>query len=503
MKLFNAELTREADNYTIEHEPIFSIDLMERAASLATEKILQLFPEYKSFVIFVGPGNNGGDGLVVARLLSDKGFKVNLQIVKFTENFSKDFKINLERINEQGKVNIHILKNEEDFPFINNDQIIVDAVFGSGLSRKLSGFPEQVVKLINSSGAKIVAIDSPSGLFGEENPAGERTVITAEHTLTFQYPSLSFLFPENEDFVGTFHIIDIGIHPDYIKKTDTEYYYVEKEDVIIKKRKKFSHKGNYGHALITAGSYGKAGASVLTVKAAHRTGAGLITALVPKANYEIMHISSPETMLKIDKNEYCLSEMPDLKPFNAVAVGPGIGFEDKTKKLILNLIENYNNPGVFDADAITILSENKNWLKKVPSGSIFTPHPKEFERLIGKTDNNYQRMLKQIEFAKTYNVVLILKGAHTSVATPEGKVFFNSSGNPGLATGGSGDVLTGIIVSLLAQNYTPQEAAVYGVFIHGLSGDLAAERYGQDALIASDIINLLPDAIKISRNNIA
>ena len=496
MKLFNVELTREADNYTIEHEPIFSTDLMERAASSATEKVLQLYPENKLFMIFAGPGNNGGDGLVIARLLAEKGFKVNLQIVKFTENFSKDFKINLERLSEQGKVNIHILKNEENFPIIYKDQIVIDAIFGSGLTRKLSGFPEEIVKLINSSGADIVAIDAPSGLFGEENPREERTVIKADHTLTFQYPSLSFLFPENEDFVGTFHIIDIGIHPDYIKKADADYYFIEEDDVIIRKRKKFSHKGNYGHALIAAGSYGKAGASVLTVKAAHRTGAGLITAQVPKANYEIMHISSPETMLKIDKNEFYLSESMDLKPFNAVAVGPGIGFDDMTKELLINLIENYNNPVVFDADAITILSENKNLLEKVPEGSIFTPHPKEFERLVGKTENNYQRMQKQVEFAKKYNVILILKGAHTSVATPGGKVFFNSVGNPGMATGGSGDVLTGIIVSLLAQNYSPVNASVTGVYIHGLSGDIAAKNLGQNALTASDIIRYLPEALK-------
>lgn len=496
MKLFNAELTREADNYTIKHEPISSIDLMERAASSATEKILQLYPDIKLFLIFAGPGNNGGDGLVVARLLADKGFRVNLHIVKFTDKFSTDFKHNLERIREQGKANIHTLKKEEDFPVISEEQLIVDAVFGSGLTRKLSGLPEKVVKLINSSGTEIVSIDSPSGLFGEENSEESRTIINANHTLTFQYPSLSFLFPENEEFVGTFHIIDIGIHPDFIKKTDTEYFYLDKEDIVFKKRKKFSHKGNYGHALIIAGSFGKAGASVLAVKAAHRTGAGLITAHIPKANYEILHISSPESMLIIDTNEHFISEMPKLELYNAVAVGPGIGFEDKTKKLILDLTEKYNKPIVFDADAITILSQNKNWLKKVPEGSIFTPHPKEFERLIGKTENNYKRMLKQIEFAKTYNVVLILKGAHTTVATPDGKVFFNTTGNPGMATGGSGDVLTGIIVSLLAQNYTPEEAAVTGVFIHGLSGDSASEKYGQNALIASDIIDFLPEAIK-------
>ncbi|MCF6183752.1 MAG: NAD(P)H-hydrate dehydratase [Bacteroidales bacterium] len=496
MKIFTSDITRQADNFTIINEPVSSLNLMERAAGRATDKILKLYFDKINFAIFVGPGNNGGDGLVIARHLAEKEYNVEVYFVKFTDKVSDDFKANYERLKNVKEISIFILDNMNKFPNIKKNALVIDAVFGSGLSRSLSGFPEKVVLKINELPNEVVAVDIPSGLFGENNPAGEKTVVRANHTVTFQYPSLSFLFPENEQYVGNFHIIDIGIHKDFIKKTDTPYYYIQKEDVKLRKRKKFSHKGNYGHALLIAGSYGKAGAQVLSAKAVHRTGVGLLTAVVPSLNYQILQISSPETMLFIDKNEKNISDFPDLEKFNAVAVGPGIGFENETKEMLKKLIENYKKPIVFDADALTILSENKDWLKLVPENSIFTPHPKEFERLAGKSATDFERLQKQIEFAEKYKIYLVLKGAHTATATPAGKVYFNSVGNPGMATGGSGDVLTGIILSLLSQDYTPFEAAVFGVYIHGLAGDFAAEKKGQYPLIASDIINFLPDALK-------
>ncbi len=496
MKIFTSDMTRKADNFTIINEPISSLNLMERAAGRATDKILKLYFDKINFVIFVGPGNNGGDGLVIARLTAEKGFNVSVYFVKFTEKVSDDFKANYERLKNVKEVSIFVLDDIIKFPDIKKNTLIIDAIFGSGLSRSLSGFPEKVVSKINKLPNEVVAVDIPSGLFGENNPGRKRTIIQANHTLTFQYPSLSFLFPENEQYIGEFHIIDIGIHKGFIKETDTPYYYIQKDDVKLRKRKKFSHKGNYGHALLIAGSYGKAGAQILSAKAAHRTGVGLLTAVVPSLNYQILQISSPETMLFIDKNERNISAFPDLKKFNAVAIGPGIGFSEQTQKMLKNLLENYRNPIVFDADALTILSKNKNWLKLVPENSIFTPHPKEFERLVGKSVTGFERLQKQIEFAEKYKVYLILKGAHTATVTPEGTVCFNSTGNPGMATGGSGDVLTGIISSLLSQNYTPFDAAVFGVYIHGLAGDFAAEQKGQYPLIASDIINFLPDALK-------
>ncbi|MCF6365993.1 MAG: NAD(P)H-hydrate dehydratase [Bacteroidales bacterium] len=494
MKIFSANKTREADNYTIKNEPIPSVDLMERAASGATDKIIELYTGCEKFIIFAGPGNNGGDGLVIARLLAEKAFEVSVYFIKFTDKVSPDFEINFQRLKKRDKAGVYILESILDFPEIPAEALIIDAIFGSGLTRNLTGFPEKVVKKINETNNEVVSVDIPSGLFGEENLQKEKTVINANHTITFQHPSLSFLFPENEHFIGEFHIIDIGIHKDFINNTNTPYYYIQKADIKIKNRKKFSHKGNYGHTLILAGSYGKAGASILAISAAQRTGAGLVTASVPKCNYQILQISSPETMLHIDTSDKYISQLPDLKLYNSIAIGPGIGFNKLTEELLHHLIKNYNKPIVFDADAITILSQNKNWLKDIPGNSIFTPHPKEFERLVGRSKNNFERLQMQIDFARTYNATVILKGAHTSIALSDGKVYFNSSGNPGMATGGSGDVLTGIIVSLLAQNYKPRDAAITGTYLHGLAGDIAMKKSGQSALIASDIIEYLPEA---------
>ncbi len=490
MKIFKAEQVRDADEYTIKNEPISSIDLMERAASFCTNKIIELYTSDFKFKIFVGPGNNGGDGLVIARLLSLKANKVEVYIVKFTDKFSPDFQTNLDRLKAVKNVKILILESVDKFPETDKTDILVDAIFGSGLTRALKGFPERIVSKINKTNAEIIAVDIPSGLFGEENPSGTKTVIKSTHTFTFQYPFLSFFYPENEDFVGEFHTIPIGIHQDYINNTKTDFHYLEKSDISakIKKRRKFSHKGTYGHAVIFSGGYGKAGACVLAAKAAHRTGAGLVTAIVPKCNYHILQTSSPETMLVIDNENDYLTELPALHQYNALAIGPAIGFNEKTRKLLHSILVTYNKPIVIDADAITILSENKEWLKKIPEKSIFTPHPKEFERLFGKSENNYQQTITQIKFARKLNSYIILKGAHTIIATPEGKCYINSTGNPGMASGGSGDVLTGIIVSLLAQGYSSKDASIIGVYIHGLSGDKAKNVKGEEALIAGDLI---------------
>ena len=491
MKTFSASKTREADNYTIEHEPISSIDLMERASALCTKKIFKIYPKINEVVVFAGPGNNGGDGLAIARLLASKNINVSVYILQFTQNFSEDFKINLERLKKQNKAKIISINNVENIENISSEAIIIDAIFGSGLSRIAKGFPKEVIEKINNINSEIIAIDIPSGLFGEENNDKEKNVIKANHTITFQYPFLSFFFPENEKFIGKFHIIDIGIHKDFIKNTESQFFFTEKKDITIKKRAKFSHKGTYGHAIIFAGSYGMGGASVLAAKSAQRTGTGLVTAVVPKCNYEIMQISSPETILHIDKSKKHLSQLPNLEKYNALAIGPGIGFKDATIELLKNIIQTYKQPIVFDADAITILSHNKDWLNYIPQNSIFTPHPKEFEKLVGKSNNDFERLQMQINFAKKYSVIVLLKGANSSIATACGKVYFNSTGNPGMATAGSGDVLTGIIVSLLAQGYSAINATITAVYLHGLAGDIAAKKIGEYSLIASDIIDNL------------
>lgn len=496
MKIFSSDKVKEADAYTIKHEPISSVNLMERAAKACFSKIAELYCKKESYNVFCGPGNNGGDGLVIARYLILNNYNVKVFILRFTNNFSKDFNINLKRLKNIEFNNIYFIEKFEDFPIFSKEEIIIDAIFGSGLSRNAEALPKKLIQEINKSENEVISVDTPSGLFGEDNKHNDQTIIEANFTLTFESPFLSFFFPENDKFVGKFHVIPIGIHPEYISNTKSNIFYIQKEDIEIKKRDKFSHKGNFGHSLIIAGSYGKAGASLFVLKAAHRTGAGLVTCCIPKCNYQIIQSTSPETMLIIDDSEHHISKLPNIANFNSIAVGPGIGFNELTVQMLTELIKTSKIPIVFDADAITIISKNKKLLDFIPENSIFTPHPKEFERLIGKSENNFHRLNLQIKFAKKHKCYIVLKGANTMTVTPKGLCYINSSGNPGMATAGSGDVLTGVISSLLAQNYSPQEACILGVFIHGLAGDFAKKEKGENALIASDIIDFLPYAFK-------
>lgn len=502
MKILNVAQIREADAYTIANEPIASIDLMERAAAKCSAWLIQHYGRSKNYKVFCGTGNNGGDGLVIARLLTEKNISVETFVVRFSENCSDDFTINFQRLSKIKKIKVSDIKTAEEISSIDKNDIIVDAIFGSGLSKAISGgIVSEVIDAINKSKAEVLAVDIPSGLFGENNSENNGKIIQASQTLTFQVPKLSFFYARNEKYVGKWHVLPIGLHPKFIEQTDVKNYFVEEEDchALIKTRKKFSHKGNYGHALLVCGSYGKIGAAVLSARACIKSGAGLVTSHIPKCAYIIMQSSMPEIMCSIDAEENIISDTVDIKPYNAVGVGPGIGNDEKTQKSLKLLIQNCSFPVVFDADAINILAENKTWLSFVSKNSIFTPHPKEFERIAGKSSDESERQKLQTEFSKKYGVYVILKGAYTCISTPAGDCYFNSTGNPGMATGGSGDVLTGIITGLLAQGYTSFEASLLGVYIHGLAGDLAAKRYGYEATTASEIINMLGKAfLKLS-----
>ncbi len=491
MKILKTTQVKEADAYTIENEPIASIDLMERAATNASKWILEKFTIEKNYVIFAGPGNNGGDGLVIARKLHEANKNVTVYIVEFTKKFSDDFKINYERLKKKN-ISIKHITDISQFPNYQEDTIIVDAIFGSGLSRPVLGFAGDVIKKINASKHyKTISIDIPSGLFGEENHhLPEQNIINADFTLTFEFPFLAFVFPENEKFVGEFIVIPIGISKEYIDTAETNYYLLEPADIseILLPRPRHSHKGNYGHGLLLAGGYGRMGAAVLSAKAAHRAGIGLLTAQVCSQCVDIMQISSPETMLLIDNKNY-ISTNFDTSKFNAVAIGPAIGFEKETVEMMKKLFaENPDKHFVIDADALTIVSKNPELLELIPENSVLTPHPKEFLRLTKKTKNNFERLQVQREFSRKHKVIVVLKGHHTAISLPDGRVYFNSTGNPGMATAGSGDVLTGIILGLLAQGYSPADAAKTGVYVHGFSGDIAADEIGENALTASDLI---------------
>jgi NAD(P)H-hydrate epimerase len=503
MKIFSSSQIKLVDSYTIENEPVKSIDLMERAAHKLLEWLMIRFERPAHFIIFAGPGNNGGDGLALGRLLKENRYDVEIKYVSFTRKVSTDWNINFRRLKESKNIQITSLTNAEQFPLICANDIIIDAIFGSGLTRPVDGLAGEIIRKINMTGNVVISVDIPSGLFAEDNSHNTpENIIIANHTLSFQIPKLSFLFPENNCYTGEWHLLPIGLHPFCIRDTITPYYLIDEKEVnpLLKKRNKFDHKGKFGHGLLIAGSKGKMGAAVLSAKASLRTGIGLITCHVPADGRNVIHSSLPESMVSSDENDEIVTSLPDLTPYNSIGIGPGIGTDKATSKVLHNLLSVCETPLVIDADAINILGINKKWFSCLPAGSILTPHPKEFERIAGPTANSYDRLLTQISFSEKYNCVIVLKGAYTSVSLPDGKVYFNSTGNPGMATGGSGDVLTGMILSMLAQGYSPENAAITGVFLHGLAGDMAAEKSCYESIIASDIIENIGNAYNLTRN---
>ena len=495
LKIISAEQIRQADEYTISHEPVTSIDLMERAAAKCVDWIINA--DFSSpFKIFCGTGNNGGDGLAIARMLYLKGKQVEVYIIEANGNYSADCKINLDRYQQLKSSAFHLIHSENDFPLLSHQEIIIDALFGTGLNRKTEGIFAALIHHINQHARGVLSIDMPSGLFADVPNDKEQAIIKATFTLTFQLPKLVFLFPENGIYTGSVHVLDIGLSKDFIDKTVTKNFFLEEQDINQLRKKRFAvtHKGNYGHALIIAGSYGKIGAAVLSAKACIRTGAGLVTALIPSCGYRILQTAVPEVMVITSESEKFISKLPDIAKYNSIAIGPGIGTDLETANVIKMLIQNCSVPIVFDADAINLLSENKTWLAFIPKGSIFTPHPGEFERMVGKWTDGFERQQLQLEFSKKYSCYVVLKDHYTCISSPDGICYFNSTGNPGMATAGSGDVLTGMITGLLAQGYSPRNATIIGVYIHGWAGDSAALEKSMESMIASDIIENIGNA---------
>lgn len=490
MKILSAVEIREWDQYTIQHEPVTSIDLMERASLTCVAWLTRNYPDAPSLGIFCGKGNNGGDGLAIARMLMEQQYKVTVHILEFGHKGTDDFQINLARLHKLPEADIHFIQSEENLHPIPHGQIIIDAILGSGLNRPVEGLTAKLVEHINASGCEIISIDIPSGMFTDRSSKSTLTV-RASHTLSFQCYKPAFLFAENGESVGEVHILDIGLHPDYYNNLQGQFELVDEKLVasIHKPRKRFSHKGNFGHALLVAGSYGKIGAAVLSAKACLRSGAGLLTCHIPECGYEILQVALPEAMVVTDFNSSFNTKVEDdLSKYEVVGMGPGLGTASETKMMLREVLDTFRSPVVLDADALNILASQKDLLTLIPAGSILTPHPKEFERLFGETGNDFERMLLVMQKAKELNCLIVLKGHHTFIATPDGKGFFNSTGNSGMATAASGDVLTGVLTGLLAQGYSGVEAAILGVYLHGLAGDMAAAESSQEALIAGDII---------------
>ncbi|WP_028981286.1 bifunctional ADP-dependent NAD(P)H-hydrate dehydratase/NAD(P)H-hydrate epimerase [Sporocytophaga myxococcoides] len=491
MKILSADQIRALDAFTIQNEPISSIDLMERASATFVNWFIEHFNPDREVYIFCGPGNNGGDGLAVARLLTQVQYSVKVFVFP-SDKYSADFEINFRRLEKL--ITISKISSTEHIPVFPKAAVVIDAIFGSGLSRPVGGLYADVIKSINESSTIKIAIDIASGLFCDSNNE-DSVKVKVDYTFTFQLPKLSFLLPQNEKFTGSWIARDIGLDKTFIEDQSSVFSYVNEGEIfpLVKPRKKFSHKGDYGKALIMAGSFGMMGAAVLSGKACYRAGAGLVKFYTPKCGVQILQSALPEAILSADPEENFISKLPDLAGFNAVAAGPGWYEGDESTNVLRLLFENKNLKLVLDAGALNVLSKNKDLLKSLPDNTILTPHPGEFKRLAGDFPDDYSRLDGLRKFSAKYKCIVVLKGANTMVASPDGNVSFNSTGNPGMATAGSGDVLTGIIVSLLAQGYTPSFSAKLGVYLHGYAGDSAASKYGTASIIAEDIIEGIKD----------
>lgn len=496
MKIFTTNQVKTLDRYTITNEPIASVDLMERAAERLLELMVDQFSKGEVFYIFVGPGNNGGDGLAVARMLSCIGKKIYVFLLTLPDDLSPDALINYRRLSKAMGPSIGVLESG-NLPDIPDEAIVVDAIFGSGLNRPIEGLAREVIHHINRYKNTIVAIDIPSGLPGEDcGSVPEDAIIRADYTYTLEFPKVSFFFPENARFVGAWTIVPIGTHPKAIERTKSNYTYLLMQNVakLIPERPFFGHKGTFGHLLVVAGSKGMMGASMLVGKGAYRSGAGLVTCHVPFGQGIVLQIGIPEVLVQEDISTTCFTTIQDIDKYDAISVGPGIGQGNETAIALEQLFRNANVHMVIDADAINLMVEHPQLQELLPANSVLTPHPKELERLVGKWSNSFERIVKQRDYAIQHKVVLLCKGANTTVALPSGELIFNSSGNSGMATGGTGDVLAGIVGGLLAQGFTPVDSALIGVFVHGLAGDIAATKVSKQSLMASDILNFLGDA---------
>ncbi|MEP6748128.1 MAG: NAD(P)H-hydrate dehydratase [Bacteroidota bacterium] len=496
MLILTAKQIHDWDLYTIRNKPISSVDLMETAAARCFQWLQQNNYYQQPFHIFCGKGNNGGDGLALARILSGKGIKVSLYIIEMGQKGTDDFQTNLARLH-QTDASVYYIQPADHFPAIPKTHIIVDALFGTGLNRPLEGLPAALVAHINTCSNPVIAIDIPSGLLADSSSKGYASV-KAVHTLSFQCLKMAFMMPENEASTGNVHVLDIGLLSNYVAEISYDALLVEEEIIkaMYRPRQKFSHKGTFGYAAIIAGSRGFMGAATLSANACLRAGVGKLTCHIPACGYAIMQVAAPEAMSKTEDGDDYIEKLSGITKYDAIGIGPGLGLHNSHAQLLEDLFSSYKKPMVVDADALNMLAKNTPLLKLITPFSILTPHPGEFDRLFGKSENDFGRMRLAQNKAKELQLIIVLKGHHTLIAMPGGNCFFNCTGNPGMATGGSGDVLTGILTSLLAQQYPPEQAALMGVYLHGLAGDYAAARLSEEAMIAADIYFHLGDAFK-------
>lgn len=491
MKIFNAKQIYAADEFTIEKQQITSDALMERAAERIFNWVhSRLNGAAVKIHLFCGIGNNGGDGIALARHLMENGYSIAVYVVNYSEKRSKDFLINLDRLKER-KLWPEFLDSDCEFPEIGHEDIIIDAIFGIGLNRNPDNWVAKLINHINDSAAFILSIDVPSGLFLDRLPEHPENVIRANHVLSFQAPKLVFFLPQTGGFLNQWELLDIGLDQEYLYKTETEFEFIGKPEVLplYIPRLKFSHKGSYGHAVIVGGSYGKIGAVNLAAKACLKAGSGLVTAFVPECGYIPLQTSMPELMVLTDDEDDIISKIDMPVQPSVVGIGVGIGAHKDTITAFSSFLDkNDKLPMVIDADGLNILSSNSELLSKIPKQTVLTPHPKELERLLGEWKDDFDKLKKAKAFSKKHDCILVIKGAHT-ITIYDNKGYINSTGNPGMATAGSGDVLTGIITGLISQNYPPLYAAIFGVYLHGLSGDISSAENGYEAVTATTLID--------------
>lgn len=496
MKILSVEQIYEADQTTLKKQEISNAELMERAGGQIFHWLDSRLHKSQVLIhIFCGIGDNGGDGLVVGRLLAETGYNVKVYIINCSDKRSKSFLINYDRIKNVSKVWPTLMKSEDDFPEISDEDIVVDAIFGIGLNRCPGGWVKDLIVYLNYAKAFKLAIDIPSGLYAHKPLDDKEAVLKADHTLTFQFPKLSFFLPETAPFVSDFEVLDIGLDEEFIYNAQPLAQLISKDEAqsFYKAREKFGYKNTYGHTAVIGGSYGKIGSIVLATSAAFRIGAGMLTAIVPKCGYNILQTTIPEAMVITDSNKKMMTDIQmDFEP-DAIAIGMGMGKDKATVNGLMKFFKNVKAPLVIDADALNMLSENQDLLKLLPKNSILTPHPGELKRLIGAWENDYEKIEKAKGFSKKYDIVLLIKGAYTLVIHKD-KLYINTSGNPGMGTAGSGDTLSGVIAGLVSQGYDHLPASLFGVYLHGSAGDIAASQMGYEAVMAGDIIDNLSEA---------
>lgn len=498
MHILSTEQIKAWDQFTIENEPVESIDLMERASHVFTKWFLghSRFTEAKILIV-AGTGNNGGDALAVARLLSEKAYEVTACICHIQPKPSPDFKINLERLKFK-EIELFEINEGDSFPELSRYKIVIDGIFGTGLTRPVKGYWARFIQHINGLDAMRYSIDIPSGMFGDLPNQPEDVCIMADHCLSFEVPKISFFFPGNGEYLKNWEVKSIGLMPGFLKDQESVYSLIEPQKLARKiiKRDKFSHKGIFGHSLIAAGSQGMFGAAVLSASACLRSGAGLVTVLTPDIGSHVIHTALPEAMTLSGFGAERLTICPDIDKYDAAALGPGLGKHADTAGFVEEFLKKFKKPLLIDADGLNILAENKKLLELLPESCILTPHPGEFKKLFGNTENDLEQLRLLADMAKEWKCIIVLKGAYTAVANTDGQIYFNTSGNPGMSTAGSGDVLTGMICGLLSQGYDALSAAQLGVHLHGSAGDLAQEERGMESLISGDIIDKIGIAFK-------